>query len=102
MSFADRHHKRLNNKITLIYNNKMCQYFDFLQRISEVQTFLGWLMELLMELTMRTMTMMIMTMNKEEVEQFESVQHLLLQWHFSQYYSFDEFPMMQVLKKQEL
>ena len=80
----------------------MCQYFDFLQRISEVQTFLGWLMELLMELTMRTMTMMIMTMNTKEVVPFESVQHLRLRWHFSQFYSFEKFPMMQVLKKQQV
>ena len=57
---------------------------------------------LLMELTMRTMTMMMtMTMNTGEVEPFESVQHFLLQSHFSQCYSFDEFPMMQVLKKQQ-
>ena len=59
-------------------------------------------MELLMELTMRTMTMMIMTMNTKEVVPFESVQHLRLRWHFSQFYSFEKFPMMQVLKKQQV
>ena len=83
----------------------MYGYLNFLQGISEFPTtilsVLGWVMQLTTKImTMRIMTMRVMITG--EVEPSKSEQHWLLHWHFSQFYLFNEFSVMQVLKKQQV
>ena len=89
-----------HNSHILIHTNNKYGYLNFLQGISEFPTTILSVLEWLMQLTAKIMTMMVMTTG--EVEQSKSEQHWLLQWHFSQFYLFKDFPMMQVLKKQQV